>query len=329
MFISRVRVRPTRSEWDALGTKKAVLVASTGGHLAQLFRIEEILLKFANEPLWITFDNEQSRSLLAGKRVRFVRYVRSRGWKDLIGALPATVKALRSEKPDVVISTGAALALIALPIAVLMRKEVHYIESVSRFDGPSLTGRVLARVPGIHLHAQHPEWATERWTNDVSVLDEYVVSGEVRTQTNLVPKIFVTLGTIRPYRFDALVDRILTICPADAEFTWQLGVTTRTDLPGDVHISMSVEDMDQAITESDFVISHAGVGTALRAMDLGRCAVLVPRRASKGEHVDDHQVQITKALSERGLAIGKQVTDLTLLDLERASSIQLTRQSGV
>ena len=51
------------------------------------------------------------------------------------------------------------------------------------------------------------------------------------------------------------------------------------------------------------VISHAGVGAAVTAIEAGKCPVLVPRLSRHGEHIDDHQTQIADELTRRGLAI--------------------------
>ena len=51
------------------------------------------------------------------------------------------------------------------------------------------------------------------------------------------------------------------------------------------------------------VVAHAGVGAALAALEVGKCPVLVPRRHARGEHVDDHQIQIATELGDRALSV--------------------------
>ena len=43
--------------------------------------------------------------------------------------------------------------------------------------------------------------------------------------------------------------------------------------------------------------------------------VLVPRRHARGEHVDDHQIQIASELRRRGLSVSVDADDLTLAEL--------------
>ena len=54
---------------------------------------------------------------------------------------------------------------------------------------------------------------------------------------------------------------------------------------------------------ADVVIAHAGVGSAIMAMQAGKCPILVPRERAHREHVDDHQREIAERLSRAGLAV--------------------------
>lgn len=67
-----------------------------------------------------------------------------------------------------------------------------------------------------------------------------------------------------------------------------------------------------------------GVGTALAAFEVGKCPLLVPRRFSLGEHVDDHQPQIAGELGERGLAVSVDADELSHEDLAAAAAGSVT-----
>jgi hypothetical protein len=156
-------------------------------------------LPIANEPIWLTFENEQSRSLLAGKNVHFVPYIAPRDYRGLARAFSPVLRIMRSTDFDVAISTGAAIAALVLPLARLQRREAWYIESVSRFDGPSLTGRILAKYPNISTYTQHDSWRSDRWKYRLSVLDDYTPKTQSSISTRIADgplKVFVTLGTI-------------------------------------------------------------------------------------------------------------------------------------
>lgn len=291
---------------------RTVLAASTGGHLSQLVRLTDTF-EFVSDPLWITFDSPQSRSLLRGQRAVFVPYIAPRGYKEAFNALPMVRSALRAEEFDLAISTGAALAAVVLPQAVLMGKKSIYIESVSRFLGPSMTGKVMRLTPGVETFTQHAAWSSKGWQLGPSVLNEFE-SARVETGNQSVPiKIFVTLGTIKPYRFDSLINRINSVSTEDCEIVWQLGESHSASVTrGKKFETMSAFDFDQMIDWADVVVSHAGVGSAMRIMELGKAPILVPRRSARNEHVDDHQMQIATVLSDRGLAMLVDSEELTM-----------------
>jgi UDP-N-acetylglucosamine transferase subunit ALG13 len=309
--------------WTASGNQaqlprreKLVLVASTGGHLAQLLVLAD-MLELDADSLWVTFDSPQSRSLLAGRRVAHVPYIKPRGGAaSLRAALPMS-RLMQADRFDGALSTGSAIAVPALLSAVAHRLPAYYVESISRFDGPSLSGRILARAPGVRCFTQHAHWADSTWTYDVSIADRLRSGGGVRAvrDEGRPPRVFVTLGTIAPYRFDALVDNLLAVLPAGSDITWQTGSTSRTDLPGDVWQHVTTEEFDRLATEADLVVAHAGVGSLLRLLDLGVAPLIVPRRRGRGEHVDDHQQQVAGELARAGLVQVRQAGDITYEDL--------------
>lgn len=305
--------------------RRAVLAASTGGHLAQMHRLVRDL-PIQSDPLWITFDHPQSRSLLQGCRVAYVPYIAPRDYGNVLRGLPAVAKSLHHEDFDIAISTGAAIANPVLGLARMMGKEAWYIESVSRFDGPSLTGKAMAAFPGISTFTQHQSWADHRWAYRVSVLDKYK-SRQIDT-AEPIRKIFVTLGTIKPYRFDSMIDAVVNATSKLAvqpELVWQVGATDRKDLPGDVHELMSAREFDDCVLNSDLCVSHSGVGSAMQVMDLGRSPLLIPRRRRRNEHVDDHQQQIARELDDRGLAVAAEADGINPELMALAASRRIQR----
>ncbi|MDO1480751.1 glycosyltransferase [Rhodococcus ruber] len=276
-----------------------VLIASTGGHLAQLVKWSQVLHS-REDSVWITFDNPQSRSLLADKSTVLVPYIPPRGLSRAAKALVHMQREVDWRKGgfSAAISTGAALAVPGLLLAHARGVPSHYIESVSRVNGPSLSGRILSSHPGINLSCQYRSWAGGKWQYRGTVLDRYA---RVRKSTVDDPQIFVTLGTIKPYRFDALVDGLLQSGLVNDRTVWQLGCTDRRDLPGNVYTEMSGADFDTAALSADLVVTHAGVGTILRLLDLGVYPVVVPRRKSHHEHVDNHQHEIADVVGEQAI----------------------------
>lgn len=274
------------------------MVASTGGHLAQLHRMAETL-GASKDSVWVTFKTPQSVSLLAGQRVHYVPYVAPRAIRSAWTAHRSINGLLKRERFDGIVSTGAAIAVSAMSCPASRSVPRLYIESVSRTDGPSLSGRILAATRLAELRTQHKAWASRKWTYAGNVLDEF---DTFEADAASSPSLFVTLGTIRPYRFDRVIDAVLASGLPDERTVWQLGTTGRSDLPGRVLEQMSATDFARAARNASIVVTHAGVGTILQLLDMGVYPVVVPRRKKFGEHVDDHQLQIASLLADRGIA---------------------------
>jgi UDP-N-acetylglucosamine--N-acetylmuramyl-(pentapeptide) pyrophosphoryl-undecaprenol N-acetylglucosamine transferase len=325
MMVIHTQDRPvSKINLDDLGrpgaARKVLFAASTGGHLAQLARFSHSW-NYSEDSLWVSFDSPQSRSLLKGKRVLYVPYVEPRDYMGAFRVARVISALLKDESFDLAVSTGAALALGVLPAAKFKGIPSYYIESVSRVEGPSLTGRLLHASRLTDLRTQHENWSGGRWLPHPSVLSQF--SSRRRGGIPPVnPKIFVTLGTIKPYRFDALVDALLATGLVDQSTVWQLGDTDRTDLPGTVHAQTSAADFEMYATEADVVITHSGVGTILNLLEWGVHPVVVPRRRVRGEHVDDHQTQIASLVERLGVAVVAEAPELSREDVLAACEFE-------
>lgn len=296
---------------------KALLVASTGGHLAELLRLTPTF-EPGPESLWVTFRTPQSEALLEGRRVHYLDYIGPRDLRGTLRAVPQVRDLVRRERFDLAVSTGAAIAVSALPVAAASGVPSTYIESVCRLDGPSATGKILSRVPRVALRTQHEGWAGGRWQPHPSVLDEYRSVPRERPRTG--GRLFVTLGTIRGYRFDSVVDAVLATGLADERTVWQLGDTTRTDLPGRAVTHLPPDEFTRCAVDADVVVTHAGVGTLLEMLALGVYPVQAVRRAVRHEHVDDHQLQIAELVRSRDLGVPVEGPALTRDVLEHAAT---------
>lgn len=110
--------------------------------------------------------------------------------------------------------------------------------------------------------------------------------------------IFVTVGTHQdPFtRMLAAVEAM----PNVAEVVVQCGPGKAPAGVARAEAFMSFAEMEENFANAAVVITHAGVGSILCARRAGHLPVVVPRYHELGEHVDDHQVELTRALAERG-----------------------------
>jgi UDP-N-acetylglucosamine--N-acetylmuramyl-(pentapeptide) pyrophosphoryl-undecaprenol N-acetylglucosamine transferase len=271
--------------------------------LKQLHRLHRRLVGIDGPYRWATFDTPQSRSLLDGEAVDYVHFVGGRDPVNLLRNVPAVRRILADRQIEAVVSTGSSMALPFFALGRARGLECHYIESAARSDGPSATGRAMRRIPGVWRYAQYPNWARDGWRHQGSVFDSFAPARTVERRPRRLSSVVVTLGTYRGYGFKRLVRNLLAILPTEADVLWQTGDTDTTDLGVDGHRAIPERDLSQAMREADVVVAHAGVGAAIAALEAGKCPVLVARRHARGEHVDDHQIQIATELRNRCLSV--------------------------
>ena len=225
------------------------------------------------------------------------------------------------------VSTGASVAVSFFAPAVAAGVPCTYIESATRTDGPSLTGRLLTLLPGVRLYTQYPSWAEGRWRYGGSVFDAYTAHRSPSPPA--VRRVVVALGTHPRYAFPRLLDRLVRILPPSAEVLWQVGRSGSGTMPPGATRQMPFDALQQAMREADVVITHAGVGSALTALAAGRCPIYVPRRRQFAEHVDDHQVQIARELHTRGLVLAREADAITGDDLLAAAAVSVSHTAGI
>jgi UDP-N-acetylglucosamine--N-acetylmuramyl-(pentapeptide) pyrophosphoryl-undecaprenol N-acetylglucosamine transferase len=292
-----------------------LLVASTGGHLKEMHHLHRRLSNVGGPFRWVTFDTPQSRSLLDGEVVDFVPFVGGRDPANVTRNLMSARRILGDREVETVVSTGSAVALPFFGLARVRRLRCHYIESAARIDGPSVTGRLISGIPGVHLYAQHRRWSSGQWGYGGSVFDAFERATSSPTRRTGLEKVVVTLGTYRGYGFPRLIRRLQEILPQGVDVLWQTGDTDTKDFGIDGHYAIPERDLTDAMREADVVVSHAGAGTAIAVLESGKLPLLVPRRLSLGEHVDDHQIQLARELNKRGLAVTVEADALRYDDL--------------
>jgi len=135
---------------------RVALVGSSGGHLAQLL----VLAPFweQHDRFWVTFDTQDAISLLGGERTYWCFRPTNRNLLNLIRNSFLAWRILRRERPDLIISTGAAVAVPFFWVGRLLGSRTVFIEVIDRIDHGTLTGR-LVRPVSTRILIQWPEQA--------------------------------------------------------------------------------------------------------------------------------------------------------------------------
>lgn len=116
-------------------------MGSSGGHLAHLNMLKPLWSE--NERFWVTFDKEDARSILKGEKMYPCHFPTNRNLKNLVKNSFLAIKVLKKERPDVIISSGAAVAVPFFYIGKLFGAKTVYIEVFDRIDKPTVTGKLV------------------------------------------------------------------------------------------------------------------------------------------------------------------------------------------
>ena len=120
---------------------KICLVGSSGGHLTHLYLLKPFWKD--KERFWVTFDKEDTRSILGNETFYPCHYPTNRNLKNLIKNTVLAFNILRKERPDVIISSGAAVAVPFFYLGKIFGAKTVYIEVFDRIDTPTLTGKLV------------------------------------------------------------------------------------------------------------------------------------------------------------------------------------------
>ena len=109
--------------------------------------------------------------------------------------------------------------------------------------------------------------------------------------------IFATIGTQLP--FDRLLTGLDTWAAqhSSIRIVAQTGSTRRTFRHLNTVATMQQGEFRDCVQAARLVVAHAGMGTILSAIELGKPLIIMPRRAEFGEHRNDHQQETCREMS--------------------------------
>ena len=115
--------------------------------------------------------------------------------------------------------------------------------------------------------------------------------------------IFVTVGTQLP--FDRLVGAVDTWAGAAAgrEVFAQIGPARIEPRHIEYARFISPQQCSERMVAATAIVAHAGMGTILTALELGKPLLIMPRRGELGEHRTDHQFETARRFAELGRVI--------------------------
>ena len=117
--------------------------------------------------------------------------------------------------------------------------------------------------------------------------------------------IFISLGT-QKFQFDRLlrhVDELIEEGFINEPVFAQIGNSTYQPKNYDFSNFLTQADFEEKIRESTIFLTHGGVGSITTGLKYKKKVVVYPRLAEFGEHIDDHQTQITAKYKELGYVL--------------------------
>jgi beta-1,4-N-acetylglucosaminyltransferase len=134
---------------------KLLLVCNPGGHFSTMMGLKKFWGDHQRE--WVTYRKFDTCSSLEGREI--VHWVVLQEARMIGRAALNFIRALvilSRSRPDLVISTGASLAVPFIFASKLMGIKTIFIESISRSDVLSLSGKLVYRFVD-ELYVQWPE----------------------------------------------------------------------------------------------------------------------------------------------------------------------------
>ena len=135
---------------------RLLAVSSGGGHWVQLLRVAPA---FANCDAAYVTVHESYRSQIVGHRFYTVNDATRWNKAGLIAMAIKLASIIRKEKPEVLISTGAAPGYVALRLGHLMGARTIWLDSIANIERLSMSGQKIGPYADLWL-TQWPHLAT-------------------------------------------------------------------------------------------------------------------------------------------------------------------------
>ncbi len=113
--------------------------------------------------------------------------------------------------------------------------------------------------------------------------------------------IFVTVGT-HEQQFDRLiraVDELKREGKIEDDIVVQTGYSTYLPEYCQWEKMFPYKKMQELVSKAGIVITHGGPSSFIMPLQIGKVPIVVPRKKEFGEHVNDHQEEFVRMVSER------------------------------
>jgi len=137
---------------------RVCLAASSGGHLTELLTLSDCWKQ--HEVVYITTVPATQHELRQSGAVYVVGECNRQHPIRVLRVFLRCLKAVLKERPDVVISTGAAAGCMVCFLARALGAKIIWLDSITNVERISLSGRMVRHIAGLFL-VQWPELAAK------------------------------------------------------------------------------------------------------------------------------------------------------------------------
>jgi len=278
---------------------KVCFACSAGGHLTELLQLKKLIKSYNH--FFFTYKKQNTLALTSKEKVFFVCDVNRNPFTLFVNFFQSLQVFIR-EKPDFVITTGAGACFSLCLIAKIYGRKIINIESFCRVHEPSLFGRVTYPISDLFL----VQWSSllkyyPRAQYCGPVFDLYFPKKKQFTKKS---QIFVTVGTSGSFaRLIQKIDELAKSKIITNKIIAQIGTTGYVPKYFEYFNMASQEQFEKMMSQSSLVIAHGGVGSIMQSLSHQNITIVVPRYKKYGEHVNDHQLDITKEFQKLDLII--------------------------
>jgi UDP-N-acetylglucosamine:LPS N-acetylglucosamine transferase len=137
---------------------KICLVASAGGHLSQLLKLEDSWN--GHNTLYVTTSDTVREKLQKNGKVYVVGECNRQHPLKVALVSIRCIRIILKERPGIVISTGAAVGCIMCFLGGIIGAKIIWIDSITNVIKLSLSGRLVRRIADLFL-TQWPQFAEQ------------------------------------------------------------------------------------------------------------------------------------------------------------------------
>jgi UDP-N-acetylglucosamine transferase subunit ALG13 len=276
---------------------KICLACCAGGHLKEMMAVVPFIKQY--DHYFVTLDRVDVHDMLKKEKVFFVNNTDRNIFKTLYNFIQSIILFLKN-KSDIIITTGAGAALPTCILAKVFHKKILFIESFTRISEPSLFGKLVYPIADTTL---------VQWKSLLKHYKKARYVGPIFSLYNQKKKykkqklVFVTVGTSAS-GFERLLkqlDLILQSNKFNYKFFAQIGSSDYIPKNYQYVKWLNYNEMVNYLSKSEIVITHAGVGSIINALERKTKVIAVPRKKRYNEHIDNHQMELTHELEKQSI----------------------------